>query len=539
MDGDGDFLWTTYEFPVGNYGAVYVLTPSDATQWPNRQGHVLASFTGGSDGAAPAGGLTIGTDGNFYGETERGGSNPDPGGYGTIFQLAGNTINTLATFSGGSDGGNPNGGLITDNAGNLYGMTGDSAGTVFEVARGSHTITTLTSFNGSNGAGPDGLIMDDAGNLYGTTGQGGDTYGEPDPNNPGGVLSGYGTIFKLTRLPYNAGETVNQASPTISVTPGGAVVLGSGKLLTASATLSGGDNETGTITFRLYDSNGDLVDNESANVNGDGTYSAPIGYTPTVPGTYLWVAAYNGDDNNAAIQTDRTGAPETVSAASPSLIQSAGSTILFGSGDTLTDSASLSGGFNPTGTITFTLYAPDGITVVDTETVEVDGNGVYTAPAGYLPTEPGTYQWAAGYDGDPANNPALASSFSVSTLVSFNLGTDGGNPYYAGVTGDTAGNLYGTTNAGGNGGGGTVFELDAAGNLAPLYSFSTSMLHSINAPLSGLVRDDAGNLYGTAGNGGTNGGGVIFKFALRKRELHVQPTCLTRWRSHQHRFVLR
>ena len=81
---------------------------------------------------------------------------------------------------------------------------------------------------------------------------------------------------------------------------------------------------------------------------------------------------------------------------------------MSGSPAVLTDSAALSGGYHPTGTITFTLvYNSD---VVDTETVTVSGNGTYTTPAGYtLPssgTVTGTYQWNASYSGDGNSNPA-------------------------------------------------------------------------------------------------------------------------------------
>ena len=77
----------------------------------------------------------------------------------------------------------------------------------------------------------------------------------------------------------------------------------------------------------------------------------------------------------------------------------------------LTDSATLSGGFNPTGTITFTLFAPNG-TVVDIEQVGVNGDGTYSTPHGFLPPAglPGTYQWVATYSGDP-NNTSVASAF--------------------------------------------------------------------------------------------------------------------------------
>src|SRR5438067_4157181 len=76
---------------------------------------------------------------------------------------------------------------------------------------------------------------------------------------------------------------------------------------------------------------------------------------------------------------------------------------------TLKDAAFLQGGFNPTGSITFTLVGPDGTTVVDTEMVLVNGNGLYSTPTGFTPSGPygaGTYQWNATYSGDANNNAA-------------------------------------------------------------------------------------------------------------------------------------
>jgi large repetitive protein len=74
----------------------------------------------------------------------------------------------------------------------------------------------------------------------------------------------------------------------------------------------------------------------------------------------------------------------------------------------LTDTATLSGGSSPTGTITFTLFYNGGSTPVDTETVTVNGNGSYTTPNGFtLPgsgTAIGTYQWNATYGGDSKNS---------------------------------------------------------------------------------------------------------------------------------------
>jgi hypothetical protein len=210
-------------------------------------------------------------------------------------------------------------------------------------------------------------------------------------------------------------ETVTPAGPAFTTTPGNAVVLGSGAALTDSATLSGGYNPTGSITFTLYAPGGAVVDTETVTVTGNGTFTTPHGYVPTgtgtLTGTYQWVASYSGDQNNSAAAGKKGDEPETVTPAGPGITTTPGGTILLGSGAALTDTAFLTGGYNPTGTITFTLYAPDGKTVMDTETVTVTGNGTYSTPHGYVPTTlTGTYEWVASYSGD-ANNQAVASRF--------------------------------------------------------------------------------------------------------------------------------
>src|SRR5262249_14180188 len=102
------------------------------------------------------------------------------------------------------------------------------------------------------------------------------------------------------------------------------------------------------------------------------------------------------------------------SPATPSLSTTPGGPISLSSSPppTLTDVAVLSGGFNPTGTLTFTLMAPCGATVA-VETRAGSGNGTYTTPIGFtLLTSgavSGTYHWNASYSGD-ANNSSASDS---------------------------------------------------------------------------------------------------------------------------------
>ena len=106
--------------------------------------------------------------------------------------------------------------------------------------------------------------------------------------------------------------------------------------------------------------------------------------TGTATGAYQWDASYGGDTNNNTV-SDNNNANEqvAVSAASPTLTTTPGSTsvTLGASTVTLKDTAVLAGGYDETGTITFTLF--DGSTKVDTETVSVNGNGNYTTATGY------------------------------------------------------------------------------------------------------------------------------------------------------------
>jgi len=94
-------------------------------------------------------------------------------------------------------------------------------------------------------------------------------------------------------------------------------------------------------------------------------------------------------------------------------------------------------------------------------------------------------------------------------LYSFTGGADGGYPT-AGVIRDSAGNLYGTTsNAYGTGGQGVVYKLDTAGNYTALYSFTGG--NDGGTPFAGVIRDPAGKLYGTTRGGGKEGAGVVFR----------------------------
>jgi uncharacterized repeat protein (TIGR03803 family) len=173
--------------PEAGCGTVFALTKNTSGGWTEETLHQFND--NGKDGFFPEGGLTFDAAGNLYGTTVQGGSYQfasGPGG--TSFELSptaggGWTEKILHSFGKAPDGAGPEGGLVLDNAGNLYGTTfgggtwliGANGGTVFELspkAGGGWSEKILHHFGSGDrdGFGPTGhLTIDAAGNLYGTT----------------------------------------------------------------------------------------------------------------------------------------------------------------------------------------------------------------------------------------------------------------------------------------------------------------------------------------------------------------------------------
>jgi hypothetical protein len=156
--------------------------------------------------------------------------------------------------------------------------------------------------------------------------------------------------------------TVNQETPSIVTSASGPVTVGAA--IHDTATLSGGYNPTGSITFKLWGPSetatctGDPIFTADVTVNGNGSYDSPD-YTTTAAGTYYWTAEYSGDGNNEDASTSCGDANEssTVNQETPT-ITTTPNPWSAGLGDTLNDTATLSGGYNPQGTIIFRLYDP-------------------------------------------------------------------------------------------------------------------------------------------------------------------------------------
>lgn len=182
---DGSLYGTTAYGGSNSAGTVFKLQPPltscKSAMCPWRE-TVLYNFTGQNDGCAPIGKLAFDRGGNLYGVAGLCGQ----GGYGALFELSPSggswNITVVHTFTGASDGGSPDAGVVLDQDGNLYGTTYRggtySAGVVYEFSYGSlglgWTETILHNFGGSgDGKGSSGLVFDTQGNLFGATEVGG------------------------------------------------------------------------------------------------------------------------------------------------------------------------------------------------------------------------------------------------------------------------------------------------------------------------------------------------------------------------------
>jgi uncharacterized repeat protein (TIGR03803 family) len=375
----------------------------------------LVSFTG-VDGSAPYAGLIADTEGNLFGTTDGGGADGD----GTVFEIAktkhgyASTPTTLVSFTG-SDGAGPSGSLIADADGNLFGTTdvggtgGD--GTVFEIAKTksgyASAPTTLVSFTGPDGEYPEGsLISDASGDLFGMT------YGNGD---------NYGTVFEIVKT---KGGYASSPSTLVNFTG------------------TDGSYPSGSL---IADAAGDLFGmTSSGGADGDGTVfkiaKTKSGYADT-PTTIVSFTGSDGAYPQASLSMDSSG-------------DLFGTT--YGSGS----------GTDGDGTVFEIVKSMSGYASTPTTLVSftgVDGSG----PAGNLIADPAgdlfgtTYQGGADNDGTVFEIAKTKSGYASkpTTLVSF-TGANGANPTYESLTADAAGDLFGTSSAGGAGGDGTVFELE-------------------------------------------------------------------------------
>jgi uncharacterized repeat protein (TIGR03803 family) len=386
-----------------------VTSPTVTLTVTTQMDSVLHSFTGAPDGSSPVTGLIQGTDGNFYGTTSAGGTHND----GTVFVVTpGGTETVLYSFAGGSDGANPQAGLILGSDGNFYGTTAsggtDNLGTVFKITSGG-TETVLHSFtaHATDGASPFGGLIEVSGNFYGTTAFGGTTND--------------GTVFKITP---SGTETVLYSFPTTGDgrVPAGNLILGSdgnfyGITVFGGLSGTGGANGDGTV-FKITPTGMEAVVYSFGSSSSDGV-------TPQV-GLIL------GSDGNfyGTTPVGGTNGDGTVFKITPSGTE----TVLYSFGSSATD------GQVPDAPL---IQGSDGNFYGTTATGGSSGSSS-TCSSG------GTCMYGTVFKITPSGTETI--------LYNFTSGNDGGAPEAPLIIGSN-GSLFGTTSAGGTGGNGTVFEL--------------------------------------------------------------------------------
>ncbi len=206
-----------------------------------------------ADGFFPMGGLVLASDGNFYGTTQRGGTD----NLGTVFQLTpGGTLTTIHSFTK-SEPGSPAGELVEGTDGLLYGTGGSNFGVIFSITKNGATLRKLHAFclqtGCADGRGPLGIVQASDGNFYGTTRFGGDT------SSSGTICGGCGVLYRVSA---SGAFKVMHAFTGLpdGAFPIGPLVQGTGGALYGTTTEGGGDansnkqcNVVGCgTTFRLF-----------------------------------------------------------------------------------------------------------------------------------------------------------------------------------------------------------------------------------------------------------------------------------------------
>jgi len=368
----------------------------------------------------------------------------------------------IFNFTLGGDGGSPEAGLTIDHAGNLYGTTnsgGVGYGTVFKLTYKNSVwlLNVLHSFAGGNdGSGTYSPVVFGAdGSLYGAT---------------FGTASGYGTVFKL-QPPLSACKT--------------ALCAWTETVLYRFTGGSDGANPEGDLTF---DQAGNLY---GATMAGGYGYGVVYKLTPS-----------SGGWTESVLHSFERGSDGVFPAAGVIFDKSGNlyGTTAYGSQHGLGVVYQLTpSGLGWTENILYTfLGGKDGGVPLAGLIFDTSGN-LYGA----------TSQNGSASGGTAFELASMNGSWNFALLYGF-AGSAGCGPQ-ASLAFDQAGNLYGTTVCGGLYGQGSVFKLTLSGG-----TWNYTSLHDFDGPdgafpVSNIVFDANGNLYGTAAGGGTYGYGVVFQ----------------------------
>lgn len=372
--------------------------------------HSFAVWANGSntDGMAPRGGLTLGSDGNFYGATTRGGSNDG----GTLFRITpAGVLTTLYTFSAfnstRSDGALPATPLALGKDGRFHGTTavggthssgGLAPGTLYAIGLNGSFSAQHSFTYGVDGSSPSGLVAASDGTFYGATSIGG-------PNGTGTLFKATSkgsvtTLYSFSAAPSNASGLPANSDGAY---PASGVLLDSDGTL-YGGTIFGGKNGTGSL-FSLAPDNTFTVlyqfSSATKGINSDGAevVGAPIRGSD---GNLYGVAALGGSNGIGVIYkltmpalpvvTLTLGAPQVNDGASTSLTWSASDADTCTASDGWSGSQATSGSVTvtPSSTTTYTLSCRNVSGTASTSTTLDVTSGSSTDADSGTETDPGT-----------------------------------------------------------------------------------------------------------------------------------------------------
>ncbi len=392
------------------------------------------------------------------------------------------TETVLYNFSPNTGGSGPESSLIFDSAGNLYGTTlgpSSNQGIAFQLkpkSSGAWTQTVMHTFGGAgDGVSPSGpLVADSAGNFYGTTSAGG--------------AYGLGTVFEIKATKTEFVERVLHSfgSGNDGATPYGGVILDSAGNLYGT-TLAGGSNfcaysqtNCGTVFELVHNANGGYAEKILHNFAeaGDIDGYEPYGTLTLDPAGHLFGTTLFGGSN------------------------------IYSQGTVFELIQTASGKWGEKILHTFVADGTDG---------ERPYSGVTRDAAGSLY---GTtyYGGAASMLGTVYElSPGTGGTWTETIIHAFAEDNVDGFLPQGGVVLDSTGNIYGTTVNGGTADEGVVFELSPAGGgvwtETLLFTFTVVPPGNLDGanPQAGLIFNGAGNLYGTTYAGGEFSGGIAFE----------------------------